>query len=427
MIRPRSPTPEFRLLCLGSRRRTPEVETALRLVATEIGDWKRVIRGAEIHHVVPLLARPFETPGGDAFPAEVRELLTASHRQQARRCLAQVAEGMRLTQVLADGGIRAMVLKGVPLSQQIYGDPSLRGLGDIDLLVDPARFSEARERIAALGYRPADVRGGDVHAVGDTNTLIRELVFRHPDGVLLELKRRLTQDPAAPPIDFESLWRDRRRVEEWGRPVWTPSAEHNALYLVVHGALHGWSRLRWIVDVEEVFADPDFRQRVLSLARTMELYPAVAEAIALSGFLMGDGEGVPRCYTDEPINRLIVWSLAGCPRPWAWPRPQWPLDTGAQGGRCVKYCARRYYRWFLAGDVWAWAPSPAGAAWHDLRELRLRWCRYTLRRNWRGAWSQFKMDLADPVDWSIFRLSPSWRWLYPFLRPLGWVLRRLRR
>ncbi len=78
----------------------------------------------------------------------VEGALAAGRRQSA--FLALIAE--RAVNALALAGIRAATLKGPALSESLYGDPGCRPSGDIDLLVDRERLTQAVTVVRELGY-----------------------------------------------------------------------------------------------------------------------------------------------------------------------------------------------------------------------------------------------------------------------------------
>jgi hypothetical protein len=53
--------------------------------------------------------------------------------------------------------------------------------------------------------------------------------------------------------------------------------------------------------------------------------------------------------------------------------------------------------------------------------------RLSLKSGWRYRTAQARREWFTPVDWSTLPLPDAWFWLYPFLRPAGLLVRRLRR
>ena len=66
--------------------------------------------------------------------------------------LAQDAATAEAVSALEAQGIRAILLKGAAIAARLYDNPAERSYGDGDLLVDPARYADAVDVMARLGY-----------------------------------------------------------------------------------------------------------------------------------------------------------------------------------------------------------------------------------------------------------------------------------
>ena len=120
------------------------------------GAWRALAGAAEFHRVTPLLA-PVVAACADARPAppafsHVRRtfaVLAARHRRAAlarERCID------RLLTALSDAGIPVVLLKGAALAHLLYGEPALRAMADVDVLVDPRDGARAADVARQLGY-----------------------------------------------------------------------------------------------------------------------------------------------------------------------------------------------------------------------------------------------------------------------------------
>ncbi len=69
-----------------------------------------------------------------------------------RHGLAQIAALKRATGLLAAADIPCLVLKGLPLSQCLYGHPLARSARDIDLLVSSRTFQAAERVLVENGW-----------------------------------------------------------------------------------------------------------------------------------------------------------------------------------------------------------------------------------------------------------------------------------
>lgn len=379
--------PEFEFLCHCLRNVLGTSDpAAFHAACAAVGDWDKVVRGARRHRIGVLALEGIRAQPGLAVPAETMEALKRHVSANVRGCLGQAAELVRLTRLLERAGIRTIVLKGVALAVQLHGAVAARGRGDIDLLVDPDRFWAADEVLTGAGYER--LCGPLTPHHRRYAHLIRDLGYRDPGrGHVVELHRRLNGNPALMDMGFEALWHGRGAVEVAGAALSTLPAEVLPTYLVVHGAHHCWERLSWIMDVAVLLKQAPARAAALERARGMGLEPATRLVLALAA----DWLALP-IPGAAPLR----------------PAEHWRLE--------------RVRKEFFHGDCWLEQPGRGTAAWFR-RELWRRLYEYSLTGRLRDGWRQFVADLGTPADWGIIRLPGSLLWLYPVLRPFGWVVR----
>lgn len=135
------PGSEFRLFCLTLRRLLSSDDIReVRALAGAVRHWDFIVRGAWRHRVESVVLTSLQRCDPLPIPPRVVAKLHQLSREATRRSLAQVAEVRRLGQAFDKSGIRVLVLKGVALSGQLYGEPGRRITRDIDLLVHPDQF-----------------------------------------------------------------------------------------------------------------------------------------------------------------------------------------------------------------------------------------------------------------------------------------------
>jgi hypothetical protein len=385
-------TTAFHAFCLALQCATGAAAAAeLRAVIAQGPDWASVIEGARRHRAAALLLGGFQQCAAvvpDAVLAKLRQQAAAG----ARRSLLQAAETVRLLDLLTEAGIRAFSLKGVPLSVQLYGSVGVREARDIDFLIDPARFEAAAEVLAKAGYRrdrPAlSPRQRDAY-----RRRFKDVDFVDARGGAVELHDRLTDDPELLPCDFEALWRRRAtvRVAEAEIPV-LPRPQLD-LYLCVHGAEHMWERLRWLTDIAMLLRRPGAVDDAVAAAEQEGLAAPVLHALLLAHDWIGlplDAGMIVRARTDRRVRRL---------------------------DRCLMPS--------YAGAAWSGQTSPGSFAALMRHSLWQRLYRLSLRSNWRYRLRHLYGELIAPDDWGLWRLPDRLFWLYPALRPFGWLLRRI--
>ena len=165
-----------------------------------------------------------------------------------RSAMGQLFELRRLATSLDACEVPFLVLKGLPLAQRLYGDPFVRRAVDIDLLVAPESFAPARQAVLAVGFRRAKsfdetpVRRRWAQLVRKEETFLR-------NAVRLELHRRILGNPHYFDAPFADCHERRAWVTVGGDRYPTLAPEDDLLYLMCHGAGHGWRQLKWLCDV----------------------------------------------------------------------------------------------------------------------------------------------------------------------------------
>lgn len=93
-------------------------------------------------------------------------------------------------------------------------------------------------------------------------------ILPYPKKIKLEIHWRLNPGPGLEPT-FNELWARRRISSITSFPVHYLGREDLFLFLVSHGARHGWSRLRWLIDIDKLV-----KQRIdwIKLARLLTKY-----------------------------------------------------------------------------------------------------------------------------------------------------------
>jgi len=280
-------------LLVAVSRLSPDVEPGLARV-----DWDRVIEAAEHHAVAPLLTRRLAAlPEG--APPYVLARLSARFDANALRNVALSQELAELLGRLALHGVSAMPIKGPTLALCAYGDLALREFGDLDIVVRPSDLDHARALLDGWGYQPLArlsptgeraLRASDHHV-----PLVHER-----SKLMVELHWSLDNGRPGRYLDADWVWKNARTVSLLGRDV--PSLSWSALlvYLCVHGAKHGFSRLGWLRDIAGVLAAAPEGE----LAAAAELASEVdaRRRLALGVRLAREFLGAPARRDVEPVE-----------------------------------------------------------------------------------------------------------------------------
>ena len=356
-------------------------------------DWTAFLSLCEHHRVGPMTYRALGRVGERAqaaVPPEVMAALKTAATRNAHSTLRYLTETARVCALLSSGGIAARVLKGVPLSQQIFGDPALRHVGDIDLLIAPGS-EEAADRL-----------------------LLADIYYRNDPVAPLTPRRRLswrrhgkdyTYRSHSSPFEVDLHWRLFRNPYMAGNGLADPAAQASEpmmlgqvemrvlpahrgfLFLCVHGALDGWFRFKSMVDVAAWWRCFDAQQRhsVTELAREHRVVAELAAALCLAGGLeLLDADDLPPALELQAATR----------------ESRWILDY-AQAQH-----ASQHYR-----------PTHDAAG-----TLALKHYEFGLRRGFRYRLAIVRRVLLRPRMWTRFDLPDALFPLYALLSPVEWAI-----
>jgi len=217
--------------------------------------WSRLFDQAEAHGVVPLAARSLAALGWPDVPAPVRAAFEAARRINAARNALVARALVRVLEGLDRVGVPVIPLKGVALSESLYGDAALRVSADLDVLVPRECVARAWTVLGELGYVMADheerVDASELDLLLESNI---EYAFASPEaaGCPVELHWGIAwRWPHSAPA-IADLWADARPRPFLGAPAHALGPEWELLYLAVHAARHRWESLKWLVDMHEV-------------------------------------------------------------------------------------------------------------------------------------------------------------------------------
>ncbi len=281
------------LLAARARQTSAEVEELERLCGPGF-QWAGLIQLSLHHSLTSLVHVGLGRCCPSAVPPEVRALLQRSSMANALRAFRWMREASRLSGVLSEAGLSVAVLKGVPLSEQLYGSPHARHVGDIDLLLTPRSLGSnipvITQLLESLGYTrinpPVELTPRRIRSY---SRFWKDLTFQHAaEGFDVDLHWRLfnhRMHPAnrlLPGARYTSL-------TALGCTVRVLSLPDQFLHVAAHGVSDAWIYLKSLADVAGFLAllSPAELDAALTRAREFGLLSQVSAAIHLSNSWMG--------------------------------------------------------------------------------------------------------------------------------------------
>jgi len=243
----------FLFLCLLGRWDPAALETARTFAAQVDLNWHSVSQVARIEGLGPLLYPVVR--GQNLVPPSLQEDWRVLYYLNVVRNTHLSNELREVVRHLAAEGIVVIVLKGVALSETVYGNPGLRPMSDLDLLVRRRDVRDALDALAPFGYRPSTIEPfSDKFADWE----IKRVLYKNgPVPAVLDLHWCLfSSDYHQYTLSTDWFWETALPAPILGTPCSVLGPEGQILHLCAHLAYHHGQKdapqLLWLHDVAEV-------------------------------------------------------------------------------------------------------------------------------------------------------------------------------
>jgi hypothetical protein len=168
--------------------------------------------------------------------------------------LAKVGEFLSLADAFTDAGLKFISFKGPLLSYRLHGDATYRQYNDFDFLFDITSSEKAIQIAISRGYTmPSDILPRDLCRKKIFQEHIKDLFLYHPEkDVCIEIHWALFGSGfVSPALLNQIISANLVEMNFAGRRFAVFNPEFDLLYLVVHGGLHYFRRLKWLVDIKD--------------------------------------------------------------------------------------------------------------------------------------------------------------------------------
>lgn len=275
-------------------------------------DWSEVLGLARRHRISPYVSHRLEVLAAllDQVGLAPPTAVAASFRADAQSALfhemALMAELQRIKARFDAAGITFLVIKGLVLSSRCHGQMGLRVNHDIDLVVSPKQLLEAHEVLVCMGCHLVEPAGNPAPEIlMQWAQRTKDFVYLAPVGnTVIELHHRLFDNNAL--CDGEVFARARSVTLFEQAEVLTLHERDELAYLALHGALHAWSRLKWLIDLALVCqcVQPAVVARIAQEIRGAAGERALSQVISLLRKIYGVEYMAP--MPETWITRILV-------------------------------------------------------------------------------------------------------------------------
>ena len=275
-------------------------------------DWPAVLEAAERHGLKPyLLHRLRSRPSSPAVPDFVEADLRRAYLLNLTVNLRRFHIAAQALRALAAAAVPTIVLKGGYLAETVYGNPALRVMCDIDVLVRREAIPAAAEALASAGF------AAEEHRLYPPPPDVNEFHFRHrPSRMLLELHWDLINTEYPFRLDSDSVWSAAVPAKIAGAEALALAPPDLLCHLAVHAGIHSFGLgPKALVDVAETIErlSPDW-PALADRARRFRCVRPVWLTLILARRLLG--AAVPEAVLEDlrppgPSEELVA---AACER-----------------------------------------------------------------------------------------------------------------
>jgi hypothetical protein len=210
--------------------------------------WPEVAHLARSDNLGPLLYAAAQRLDLD-IPDGIRATLELTYYQAAIANTLHLERLSDTLSTLARDDEPVLLLKGIALAENLYGNVALRPTGDSDLVVSKQQVPAYRRALLELGYVPLELE----FATGAQLAYRNEEALTLPETpqVVIELHWHLLDLPYyLRKVPMNWFWENTQSLRIGGQSVKILNPEANLLYLPAHLALHHrFHGLRWFVDL----------------------------------------------------------------------------------------------------------------------------------------------------------------------------------
>ena len=221
-------------LILSSAKLEPSISELERLndLIPQIENWDGLVAEIIARQTAPLFFKklPLLT-NRNLIPAEATAKLQQAYYRSLSRGMVLYSTFEKVAEAFCIAGIQVVVLKGIYLSEWLYGDIALRQFSDMDLLVKKEDALQCLSILKNLGFKPSDA------AVTEFISSQSEIVHYAPmvlNNVSVEVHIKLHRQSKHYDIKIDAFLGNAEKLLLRNKPVYALELHDLLIHLCVH-------------------------------------------------------------------------------------------------------------------------------------------------------------------------------------------------
>lgn len=251
-------------------------------------EWDYFFDLALFHRVYPIVYKNIVKLDLKEVPKDILGRLRFRTNKNNLQMMKITAELVKVTALFDTEGIKSISVKGPALALKLYKNLNYRPSRDLDILIKEKDIKKAEKLLVDLGYK-VEHRKEKLNdkEIADYMKKHRHFCYYHSEKRMrIELHWNLYYPSShmTKEFDFNEFWRKKKEINISGHMINVFSDEDLFFILTLHGASHGWFRLRWLYDMVLFHKEIDIpnNKKILEAIRSNKIEDYVTQIYILS-------------------------------------------------------------------------------------------------------------------------------------------------
>lgn len=218
--------------------------------------------------------------------------------------------------LLEKENITVILLKGVPLLENVYKNSGARFLGDSDILIDPKYIKKVTNIMLNNGWNYLYQSDFSINRHTDplSNKIIKEITFINDKNVEIDVHWSLFvflfKENREHPMSYDEIYKHSLDFELKGVKYKMPCMEDMIIHIIAHGAEEiNYRTLRWVLDIIIIIRNNSIDWEFL-IERTKKFEVEIELNVAFSYLINNFLVSIPESFIEElsklPIKKIKI-------------------------------------------------------------------------------------------------------------------------
>ena len=198
----------------------------------QIQNWDSAVTNIIARQTAPLFFKKLPLLSNrDLIPVEATNKLQQAYYKSLSRGMVLYNAFEKVAEAFCAADIRVVVLKGIYLSEWLYGDIALRQFSDMDLLVSKDDAMQCMSILTELGFKPSD--SAVTEFISSKSEIVHYVPMVH-NNVSVEIHIKLHRESTHYNIKTEALLNNAEKFLLRNKPVYALELHDLLIHLCVH-------------------------------------------------------------------------------------------------------------------------------------------------------------------------------------------------